>query len=67
MTCYMCGSPATRRVTPDLDIDGIPLCDTNECKMLLDVELMMPDDGAMKRVEQHRKRLHKARGNKHTK
>lgn len=24
MTCYICGDPATRRLTPDLDIHGIP-------------------------------------------
>lgn len=27
MTCYMCGSPATRRMTPDI----VRLCDDVEC------------------------------------
>lgn len=64
MNCYMCGNPATRRVTSDLDIEGIPLCNGNTCKMLLDVELMTADDGVMKRLDQHRKHLHKENGNK---
>ena len=30
--CYMCGEPCTGRLTPDIDIPGIPLCDARQCK-----------------------------------
>ena len=31
MNCSQCTDPATRMVTPDLDIGGIPLCDNPDC------------------------------------
>ena len=31
MTCSQCTDPATRFLTPDMDIAGIPLCDDPDC------------------------------------
>lgn len=65
-SCYMCGSPATRRITLDLDIDGVKLCDANECASYLRMSLNEgEDDERIERmIQRDRKRLHKARGNK---
>ena len=37
--CHVCGKPATRRISPDLDIAGIPLCDSQECWLKAQIEL----------------------------
>lgn len=37
--CRVCGKPATRRLSPDLDIDGVPVCDDETCLMAVWVEL----------------------------
>lgn len=33
LKCAQCGKPATKRLTVDLDIQGIPLCDSEECEL----------------------------------
>ena len=35
MSCYICGNKAVKRMTPDLDIKGIELCDDKSCHQLL--------------------------------
>jgi hypothetical protein len=38
--CSKCDREATRRLTPDLDIGGIPVCDSWDCETLIRLELM---------------------------
>jgi hypothetical protein len=68
MNCYMCGSPATRRMTPDLDISGIPLCAEEHCYAGLVVVFWANptgDDARLNKVLlRERKKLHKEAGNK---
>ncbi len=33
MTCIKCGAPATKRFSPDLDINGIGVCDLHELEV----------------------------------
>ena len=40
MTCSQCTDPATRLVTPDMDIRGIPLCDDPDCYIKLVAQLL---------------------------
>ena len=40
MTCSQCADPATRFLTPDMDIRGIPLCDNPDCYIKLVAQLM---------------------------
>jgi len=37
--CIKCGKPATRRISPDLDIDGIGACDEHIDEIRLDIYL----------------------------
>ena len=39
MTCSQCTDPATRFVSPNMDIAGIPLCDDPDCYTLLLAQL----------------------------
>lgn len=69
--CYMCGRPSTKRLKPDLDMAGIPLCDTDACKDLMMAYLMMPDlemnQGMLYDLERNRKKMHKEAGNPYSK
>ena len=40
MTCSQCTDPATRLVSPDMDITGIPLCDNPDCYIKLVAQLL---------------------------
>lgn len=59
MTCYMCGSPATRRMSPDMDIYGILLCGDVQCETAWWAITVEGENW-----DKWRKRLHKSRGNK---
>lgn len=37
--CANCGKPATLSLTPDLDIKGIPLCDSALCRTVVSIKL----------------------------
>lgn len=66
-TCHMCGSTATKRLTPDLDIRGIPLCDDKKCRDTVDFYFAMAAMNEPKAEQKHqrqRKAMHKAKGNK---
>ena len=40
--CYECQeNESTRQITIDIDIKGIPICDSNECEHKARVRLMM--------------------------
>ena len=41
MKCHVCNNESTRRLTPDLDIKGIPVCDSEECERKIRIELMI--------------------------
>lgn len=41
MKCAKCDNEATRRLTPDLDIHGIPVCDSKECEKQIRHELII--------------------------
>ena len=45
--CYICKKPATKRMTNDIDIEGIPLCDDEQCKARLYVELWIEQEKIM--------------------
>jgi hypothetical protein len=62
--CYMCGEPCTGRLTNDLDIPGIPLCDASRCKGI--IVMMLSDPAGETWLERERKRLHMENGNKYT-
>ena len=40
MTCSQCTEQATRLVSPDMDIGGIPLCDNPDCYIKLVAQLL---------------------------
>ena len=45
MTCAKCGKPATKRFSPDLDINGLGACDADvEAVRLAYAMLMMGDE-----------------------
>jgi hypothetical protein len=37
MQCIKCGNPATKRYSPDLDINGIGMCDEHEEEIKMDL------------------------------
>jgi hypothetical protein len=37
MQCIKCGKPATKRYSPDLDINGIGMCDEHEEEIKMDL------------------------------
>ena len=39
--CHECGEVATRRMTVDIDIRGLPICDSSVCEHKARVRLMM--------------------------
>ena len=40
MKCIKCGKKATKRYSPDLDIEGIGVCDEHEQEVQLDIMLV---------------------------
>jgi hypothetical protein len=61
MNCYICGNEATKRLTPDMDIKGMPMCDNIDCKQLLQLVLFTYEDDenvAEKRLQKLRKKKH---------
>lgn len=65
-SCFMCGNAATHRLSPDLDIKGIALCDSLPCKHAIHL-FLMDDNPAYDLLDRWRKRLHKDANNKYTK
>lgn len=37
--CHFCGEEATKAYKPDMDLRGIPLCDSDECFLKLSILL----------------------------
>lgn len=37
MKCIKCGKPATKKYSPDLDIEGISMCGEHEEEITLDI------------------------------
>lgn len=37
MTCIKCGKPATKRFSPDLDIEGMGACDEHAHELQMDL------------------------------
>lgn len=68
--CYMCGAPSTKRLTPDLDIQGIPLCADAVCGDRVKLFVLQPDlemnQALMYGLERERRKLHKEKGNRYT-
>ncbi len=60
--CFMCGNPATKRMSPDMDMFGIPLCIDADCQQLLTFALL--SDEGEKKIEATITRLRKARHKK---
>lgn len=48
--CIACDKEATKRLSPDLDIDGIPVCDEHLEQVRFDL-LVAQTDGKMKWFE----------------
>ena len=51
MTCIKCGVPATKRYSPDLDIEGIGMCDEHEQEVKLDLLLTQFDPKGWEKFE----------------
>lgn len=61
MNCYICGNEATKSLSPDMDIQGIPLCEKVDCVQLLQLVLFTHADNeavAEKRLAKLRKKKH---------
>jgi len=41
MKCSKCYKEATRRLSPDFDIAGIPVCNSYDCELLIRIELLI--------------------------
>jgi hypothetical protein len=39
--CSKCDKEATRRLTVDIDIYGIPVCDSEQCKQSIQLDLII--------------------------
>ena len=65
MNCYICGNAATKRMTPDLDIKGIELCEDRNCHQLLTLAIYTDGDtpNIERRIQKIRKNKHRERGN----
>jgi hypothetical protein len=51
MECIKCGAPATRRYSPDLDINGIGMCDEHEEEIKLDLLIAQFDSKGWEKFE----------------
>lgn len=51
MECIKCGAPATKRLSPDLDIKGIGMCDEHESEIKLDLLVTQFDKDGWKKFE----------------
>lgn len=65
MNCYICGNAATKRLTPDLDAEGVTLCDDKSCHQLLMLAIYTDGDipNIERRIQKIRKNKHRERGN----
>ena len=63
MNCYICGNTATRRLTPDMDIHGLSLCDSKDCQQLLLLGMWTDTEKSEKFLDRIRKRKHKENNN----
>lgn len=61
MKCIICSEPATKRFSPDLDIQGIGACDSHLEDVRLSYILLI--SGGIKEFEKFIKNLKKAAGN----
>ena len=62
MKCYICGNVANRRLSPDMDMQGIPLCQDADCRQILTLVMFTIDDPV-----KAEKKLNKIRKDKHLK
>ena len=51
MNCIKCGKPATKRYSPDLDIEGIGMCDDHEEEIKLDLLITQFDSKGWDKFE----------------
>jgi len=51
MECIKCGAKATKRYSPDLDINGIGVCDKHEEEVKLDLLITQFDPKGWKKFE----------------
>ena len=51
MECIKCGAPATKRYSPDLDINGIGMCDEHEEEIKLDLLITQFDPKGWEKFE----------------
>jgi len=51
MECVKCGAPATKRFSPDLDINGIGMCDEHEEEIKLDLLVTQFDPKGWEKFE----------------
>jgi hypothetical protein len=51
MTCIKCGAAATKRFSPDLDINGIGVCDKHEEEVKLDLLITQFDPKGWEKFE----------------
>jgi hypothetical protein len=63
--CFMCGNRATKRMSPDMDIYGIPLCIDSDCSQLLAFALLSDEeeDKIEATITRFRKLRHKQANN----
>jgi hypothetical protein len=51
LTCIKCGSEATKRYSPDLDIQGIGMCAEHEEEVMLDLLITQFDPKGWEKFE----------------
>jgi hypothetical protein len=51
MTCIKCGKPATKRFSPDLDIQGIGACDEHVEEIRIDLLITQLEPDGLERFE----------------
>jgi hypothetical protein len=51
MTCIKCGKPATKRFSPDLDIQGIGACDEHAEEIRIDLLITQLEPEGWERFE----------------
>lgn len=51
MECVKCGAPATKRFSPDLDINGIGMCNEHEEEIKMDLLIAQFDKRGWEKFE----------------
>ena len=51
LTCVKCGAPATKRFSPDLDINGIGMCNEHEEEIKMDLLIAQFDSKGWEKFE----------------